>query len=455
MGQMNLYNTLTRRIEEFSVEDQKINMYVCGITPYAPSHLGHAMCAIVFDVARRYFEFRGFEVRHITNFTDIDDKMIVAAAEEGIEVSELAERNIQSYLSELNRLNVLPATEFPRATHEISSIIGIIEGLIGKEFAYEVNGDVYFRVKNDGDYGKLSNRKLEDLVAGARLDLDDAKEYPGDFSLWKSQKSGEPAWDSPWGKGRPGWHIECSAMSISYLDKSIDIHGGGLDLVFPHHENEIAQSESFTDVVPFARFWMHNGTLQYGQDKMSKSIGNVFTISSALEHYSSDVLRMFFLGSHYRSPLTFSEENVKSQERALERLKTALSARSSEGATMKSEIYLDKFIAAMDDDLNTPRGLAVLFDLARDINRESSNGLNVKESQKTLESIAGVLGLTLQDNMPDQSTEATPFIELLIELRSRLRNEKQFETADHIRNQLNRLGVVIEDSAEGTSWKIL
>ena len=455
MAEMKLYNTLTRRIEEFSVQDQKINMYVCGITPYAPSHLGHAMCAIVFDIARRYFEFRGFNVRHITNFTDIDDKMIVAASEEGIEVSELAERNIQAYLSELNRLNVLPATEFPRATHEISSIIGIIQGLLDKEFAYEIDGDVYFRVKNDGDYGKLSNRRLEDLVAGARLDLDDAKEYPGDFALWKSQKPGEPAWDSPWGKGRPGWHIECSAMSISYLDKSIDIHGGGLDLVFPHHENEIAQSESFTDVVPFARFWMHNGTLQYGQDKMSKSIGNVFTISSALERYSSDVLRMFFLGSHYRSPLTFNEENVKSQERALERLRTALNTQSFEGTEMKYEIYTSRFMEAMDDDLNTPRALAVLFDLARDINREAGNGLNVRESQKILESLAGVLGLTFKEEVLESSTEAAPFINLLVDLRSRLRNEKQFEIADQVRNQLSELGVAIEDSAEGTSWKIV
>ena len=455
MAEMKLYNTLTRRIEEFSVHDQKINMYVCGITPYAPSHLGHAMCAIVFDIARRYFEFRGFNVRHITNLTDIDDKMIVAASEEGIEVSELAERNIQAYISELNRLNVLPATEFPRATHEISSIIGIIEGLLDKEFAYEVDGDVYFRVKNDGDYGKLSNRRLEDLVSGARLDLDDAKEYPGDFALWKSQKPGEPAWDSPWGKGRPGWHIECSAMSISYLDKSIDIHGGGLDLVFPHHENEIAQSESFTDVVPFARFWMHNGTLQYGQDKMSKSIGNVFTISSALERYSSDVLRMFFLGSHYRSPLTFNEENVKSQERALERLRTALNTQSFEGTEMKYEVYTSRFMEAMDDDLNTPRALAVLFDLARDINREAGNGLNVRESQKILESLAGVLGLTFKEEVLESSTEAAPFINLLVDLRSRLRNEKQFEIADQVRNQLSELGVAIEDSAEGTSWKIV
>ena len=244
-------------------------------------------------------------------------------------------------------------------------------------------------------------------------------------------------------------------MSISYLDKSIDIHGGGLDLVFPHHENEIAQSESFTDVVPFARFWMHNGTLQYGQDKMSKSIGNVFTISSALERYSSDVLRMFFLGSHYRSPLTFNEENVKSQERALERLRTALNTQSFEGTEMKYDLYTNRFTEAMDDDLNTPRALAVLFDLARDINREAGNGLNVRESQKILESLAGVLGLTFKEEALESSTEAAPFINLLVDLRSRLRNEKQFEIADQVRNQLSELGVAIEDSAEGTSWKIL
>ena len=244
-------------------------------------------------------------------------------------------------------------------------------------------------------------------------------------------------------------------MSISYLDKSIDIHGGGLDLVFPHHENEIAQSESFTDDVPFARFWMHNGTLQYGQDKMSKSIGNVFTISSALERYSSDVLRMFFLGSHYRSPLTFNEENVKSQERALERLRTALNTQSFEGTEMKYEVYTSRFMEAMDDDLNTPRALAVLFDLARDINREAGNGLNVRESQKILESLAGVLGLTFKEEVLESSTEAAPFINLLVDLRSRLRNEKQFEIADQVRNQLSELGVAIEDSAEGTSWKIV
>ncbi len=451
---MRLYNTLTRRLEDFVVKDYKVNMYVCGITPYASSHLGHAMCAVVFDIVRRYLEFRGVQVRHIQNFTDIDDKMIVAASAEGIEVSALAERNIRSYLDELNVLNVLPATEFPKATEEIEPIIEIIRGLIQKDFAYEVDGDVYFRVRNDNDYGKLSNRNLEDLIAGARLEVDEVKEYPGDFALWKSHKKGEPSWESPWGRGRPGWHIECSAMSITYLDESIDIHGGGLDLVFPHHENEIAQSESFTGVIPFARFWMHNGTLQYGDDKMSKSIGNVFSIENALQRYSSDSLRMFFLSSHYRSPLTFTDDSVQNQNKALDRLKRSLKARSGECEEMDHISYRDRFTEAMDEDLNTPRALAVLFDLARDINREAASGINVEKAQKTLTELAGVLGLTLSDESPDSDGDIAPFVEMLITVRSQLREVKQFELADNIREKLLQLGIFLEDTEAGTTWKL-
>ncbi|MBA26054.1 MAG: cysteine--tRNA ligase [Chloroflexi bacterium] len=451
---MRLYNTLTRHVEDFVVKDYKVNMYVCGITPYAPSHLGHAMCAVVFDIARRYLEFRGFYVRHIQNFTDIDDKMIVAASDEGIEVSALAERNIRSYLEELNALNVLPATEFPRATEEIESIIEIISGLIQNGFAYEVDGDVYFRVRNNDDYGKLSNRNPEDLIAGARLEVDEIKEYPGDFALWKSHKKGEPAWGSPWGKGRPGWHIECSAMSITYLNESIDIHGGGLDLVFPHHENEIAQSESFTGVIPFAKFWMHNGTLQYGDDKMSKSIGNVFSIENALKEYSPDSLRMFFLSSHYRNPLTFTDDSVQSQSRALDRLKHSLKARSGGGEEMEHILYRHRFIEAMDEDLNTPRALAVLFDLARDINRESSSGLDVIKAQKTLAELSGVLGLTLSDQNSYSDGDIAPFVEMLINVRSELREVKQFELADNIREKLFQLGISLEDTEEGTIWRL-
>jgi len=452
---MKLYNTLTRRLEDFVVKDGKVNMYVCGITPYAPSHLGHAMCAVVFDIVRRYLEFKGFQVTHVQNFTDIDDKMIAAANEKGIKVSELAEINIHNYLIELNALNVLPATNFPRATEEIQGITEIIDGLIHKGYAYEVNGDVYFRVRSDVDYGKLSNRNIEELLAGARLEIGDEKEYPGDFALWKAHKDGEPGWDSPWGMGRPGWHIECSAMSLAYLQEGIDIHGGGLDLVFPHHENEIAQSESYTGMVPFARFWLHNGTLQYGDDKMSKSIGNVFSISEALESYSPDSLRMFFLSSHYRSPLVFSGEAVLSQNRALERLRHALESRSGNGPVMEPNSYKVKFVEAMDQDLNTPRALSVLFDLARDINRQSSSGFDVKRAQETLVNLSAVLGISLAQPDPDKVLDTQPFVDMIVDIRTKLRNLGQYELADSIRDRLLELEVALEDSQEGTDWKFL
>ena len=452
---MKLYNTLTRRLEDFVVKDGKVNMYVCGITPYAPSHLGHAMCAVVFDIVRRYLEFKGFQVAHVQNFTDIDDKMIAAANEKGIKVSELAEINIHNYLIELNALNVLPATNFPRATEEIQGITEIIDGLIHKGYAYEVNGDVYFRVRSDVDYGKLSNRNIEELLAGARLEIGDEKEYPGDFALWKAHKDGEPGWDSPWGMGRPGWHIECSAMSLAYLQEGIDIHGGGLDLVFPHHENEIAQSESYTGMVPFARFWLHNGTLQYGDDKMSKSIGNVFSISEALESYSPDSLRMFFLSSHYRSPLVFSGEAVLSQNRALERLRHALESRSGNGPVMEHNSYKVKFVEAMDQDLNTPRALSVLFDLARDINRQSSSGFDVKRAQDTLVNLSAVLGISLAQPDPDKVLDTQPFVDMIVDIRTKLRNLGQYELADSIRDRLLELEVALEDSQEGTDWKFL
>ena len=452
---MRLYNTLTGAIEEFKVDRNTVNMYVCGITPYAPSHLGHAMCAVVFDTLRRYMEYKGYLVNHIQNFTDIDDKMISGAALEDIPVVELAERNMDKYLQELKSLNVKPASKFPRATHEIESIINIIQGLIENGMAYAKGGDVYFRVRKKDDYGKLSNRKLEDLVAGARLEIDGEKEYPGDFALWKTYKNGEPFWESPWGKGRPGWHIECTAMSIEYLGESIDIHGGGLDLVFPHHENEIAQSESFTGVKPFARFWVHNGTLQYGSDKMSKSIGNVFSIGQALEKYSSDDLRMFFLNSHYRRPLTYSEEIVGNQSRAVERLRNALMATSGKGSQMECDIYEAKFCEAMDDDMNTPRALAVLFELAREINKGSSEGYGIDEAQEVLSVLAGVLGFTLMQPRQDSKGDIEPFVEILINTRIKLRESKLFEFADQIRDELLSQGVVLEDSVDGTDWKYL
>ena len=451
---MRLYNTLSRSVEELVVEDNTVNMYVCGITPYAPSHLGHAMCAIVFDVIRRYLEYKGYKVNFIQNFTDIDDKMIIAANDEGIKVSELAERNIQAYLSELGRLNVMEASEYPRATEEIDSIIQVITDLIEKGYAYEISGDVYFRVKQDEDYGKLSRRNIDDLLAGARLEIEETKENPADFALWKSQKPGEPAWDSPWGQGRPGWHIECTAMSLTYLNNKIDIHGGGQDLVFPHHENEIAQSESYTGVEPFARYWMHNGTLGYGEEKMSKSLGNVFSIGEALQVFSSDALRMFFLSSHYRTPLVFSNESVEGQQRAIERLKSAVAANSGEGEILKTNPYRERFEAAMDEDFNTPIAFSVIFDLARDINRESSNGLNVNPAQDLLSELAKVLGITLETDNSKADGDIAPYLDLLLEVREGLRKEKQFELSDQIRDRLVDLGVSIEDTSTGARWKL-
>jgi len=451
---MRLYNTLSRSVEELVVEDNTVNMYVCGITPYAPSHLGHAMCAIVFDVIRRYLEYKGYKVNFIQNFTDIDDKMIIAANDEGIKVSELAERNIQAYLSELDQLNVLEASEYPRATEEIGSIVQVIADLIEKGYAYEISGDVYFRVKQDEDYGKLSRRNIDDLLAGARLEIEETKENPADFALWKSQKPGEPSWDSPWGEGRPGWHIECTAMSLTYLNNKIDIHGGGQDLVFPHHENEIAQSESHTGIEPFARYWMHNGTLGYGEEKMSKSLGNVFSIGEALQAFSSDALRMFFLSSHYRTPLVFSNESVEGQQRAIERLKSAVASNSGEGELLKTSGYREKFESAMDEDFNTPIAFSVIFDLARDINRESSNGLNVTSAQDLLSELTKVLGITLESDNSKPGGDIAPYLDLLLEVREGLRKEKQFELSDRIRDRLTEMGVSIEDTSNGARWKL-
>ena len=450
---MKIYNTLTKKLDEFSVTDNKVNMYVCGITPYSSSHLGHAMCAVVFDVIRRYLEYKGFRVNHIQNFTDVDDKMINAANKEGIEVAELAERNIESYLVELASLNVLPATKYPRATQEIPDIIKIIDTLVARGDAYINQGDVYFRVKNNLDYGKLSNRNVNELEPGARLDLDESKEDPEDFALWKATKPGEPSWESPWGKGRPGWHIECTSMAINYLGESIDIHGGGVDLLFPHHENEIAQAESFTRVKPFARVWMHNGTLQYGSDKMSKSVGNIFSIEQALQIYSPDSLRMFFLTSHYRSPLVFDEHSIKSQDKAFARLRSAVEVISGNTDPLNVDNYKQKFINVMDEDFNTPKALAVIFDLARDINRESVKGRDVLEAQKLLIELSGVLGLNVNQSNSDPNLDVAPFIDLLLHIRNDLRASRQFDLADSIRERLEELNVIIEDSKENTTWK--
>ncbi len=309
---MKIYNTLSGRKEDFIPQSDTVKMYVCGVTPYAPSHLGHAMSYIVFDTIRRYLEFRGYKVKYVQNFTDIDDKIIARANESGISARELAQKFIDQYFADMDALNIKRADVYPRATEEIPKMLEVIEGLIRKGHAYEAGGDVYFRVKSDPDYGKLSHRTLDGMMAGARIEVGQAKEHPLDFTLWKAAKPGEPQWQSPWGQGRPGWHIECTAMSLKYLGQTLDIHGGGQDLIFPHHENEIAQSESFTGVKPFVRYWLHNGLMQLGEEKMSKSTGKLIGIREVLEKYGADAIRLWVLSSHYRSPITYSDENLDS-----------------------------------------------------------------------------------------------------------------------------------------------
>ena len=450
---MKLYNTLTGTTETFAPNSDVVTMYVCGITPYSPSHLGHALKAAIFDVLRRYLEYSGLQVKHVENFTDIDDKMIDRAAEEGITTGALAEKNILRYIDEINKLNVLPAHFYPRATNEIPKMLEIIENLIEREMAYVIKGDVYFRVRRFKDYGKLSRRSLEDMRAGNRIENTEQKEDVMDFALWKSQKPHEPAWDSPWGPGRPGWHIECSAMSMRYLGDVIDIHGGGQELMFPHHENEIAQTESYTLKEPMAKFWVHNGLMRLGDEKMSKSLGNLVTVKEALEKYSIDALRLFFVSSHYRSPLMFTDESLDSQERAVERLRQALSKQSVENKTtfLDATPNREEFVRSMDDDLNTPKAIASLFDLAKEINRSD---LNVTLAQETLMELSGVLGLNLGVNQDSINGDVAPLIELLIDARSQLRSAKMYEEADQIRDSLEQLGYVLEDGSGSTSWKL-
>ena len=451
---MKIFNTLTGRKEEFVPLGEEVTLYVCGINPYSDSHIGHAMSYIVFDVVRRYLEYRGYRVRHVENVTDIEDNIIATANRLGITVRELTEKYTRRYLEDMDALNILPAHVYPRATGEIPKILEMVQGLLGKGYAYEVDGNVYFRVRRLPDYGKLSHRTLEQMKAGARIEPGEAKEDPMDFVLWKAAKPGEPSWDSPWGKGRPGWHIECSAMSLKYLGEQIDIHGGGADLIFPHHENEIAQSEAFTGRKPFVRYWMHNGLLQLHADKMSKSAGNLVTIRQALERFSADAIRIFVLSSYYRNPLTYSEEALAAAERGAERLRqvAAKEVPAAGGEELEPAPYRERFVAAMDDDFNTPQAVAVLFDLARDINRGDEAGQDTSRARALLKELAGVLGLTLQE--PEAApAEARPFIDLLVDIRAKLRRAKQYELADRIREGLAGLGVVLEDGPRGTAWK--
>jgi len=454
---MKLSDTLSGEKREFEPAGDVVSIYVCGVTPYSASHVGHAMSYIVFDVLHRYLEFRGYKVRRVQNFTDIDDKLIARAAEHGSTVEELAGQYIDEYFEDMDALNVRKADEYPRATREVPKIIEMIAGLIDKGFAYPSNGDVYFRVTKDSSYGKLSHRSIDQMRAGARVEAVVEKEHPMDFALWKGAKPGEPAWISPWGLGRPGWHIECSAMSLRYLGESIDIHGGGQDLVFPHHENEIAQSEAFTGVAPFARFWLHNGLLLKGDEKMSKSLGNLVSIREALQSYSSDAIRLSVLKSHYRGPGYYSDDALAENERALNRFRQALQAPANNGAAIKlnAKPYQQRFVSAMDDDLNTPQALATLFDMARDINRDGEAGSDVSDAQGLLRQWGTlILGLTFKERVVVIGDDKTAWINTLVERRRALRAAKQFAEADGVRDELIAMGVTITDAAGTTTWRV-
>jgi len=458
-----IYNTLTRKTEEFkTLQPNKVLMYVCGPTVYAKAHVGHAMSALVFDIIRRYLEHAGYEVRHVMNYTDVDDKIIQRANQLNTDPYQLAQGYIDEFNHHLKQLNVLPATVTPRATEEMDNILKLVQELIDKGYAYTAEGDVYFRVRKLKEYGKLSGRKLDDMQAGARIEVDTRKEDPMDFALWKAAKSGEPAWESPWGKGRPGWHIECSAMSMTHLGEQMDIHGGGNDLIFPHHENEIAQSEAVTGK-PFARYWIHNGMLQLSGEKMSKSLGNLVTIEEYLSQHSGDSLRMMMLNSGYRNPLTFNDEVIGQAESALERLRSGLKA-ALPGAEGLSEVKIKElqesvettkndFETFMQDDFNSAGAISKIFNLVRVINQMRDEGAaqgQLMLGQSALINLTSILGLTLQKS--EQIHPADGFIDLLVELRNEMRNQKLWELSDQVRTRLEEMGVIIEDSKAGSTW---
>ncbi len=460
---LHVYNTLTRRLEPFEPMDPPwVRMYVCGPTVYDKAHIGHAMSALVFDVIRRYLQFRGYRVVHVMNFTDVDDKIINRSRDLGVDPFDLAQKYIDEWFEHVRALNLLPAHYYPRVSLVIPQIIHIVQTLIEKGYAYVVDGDVYYRVRKFKDYGKLSGRHPDEMRAGARIEVDERKEDPLDFALWKAAKPGEPWWESPWGKGRPGWHIECSAMVHYFLGEQIDIHGGGSDLIFPHHENEIAQSEAFTGKAPFARYWLHNGMLQLRGEKMSKSLGNLVTIDDFLAAHEGDVLRLLVLSSHYRKPLGFDDEAVADAERALQRLRGALrpprgNVEEGDAVTALREhvrrVRAD-FMAAMDDDFNTAGALGHIFTLVRAINTARDAGVggeSFAQAQATFLELTHTLGLELKEEV--KAADAEPFIETLVAVRSELRKQKQWALADRIRDRLAELGVVLEDSPQGTTWR--
>jgi cysteinyl-tRNA synthetase len=500
---LKVYNTLTRRKEEFTTREKgKVYMYNCGLTPYDYPHVGHGRSAIVYDIIHRYLEFLGYEVVHISNFTDIDDRIIERSRELGVYYKDLAEKFASIYLEDLEKLNVKPLYKYPRATEHIEEIVKMVKVLQEKGYAYEISDGVYFEVSKFKDYGKLSHRNLSELRKGARVEVNPEKKDPLDFALWKKAKEGEPSWDSPWGKGRPGWHIECSAMTLHYLGNSFDIHGGGDDLIFPHHENEIAQSEAYTGKTPFARYWVHNGMIEVGKkEKMSKSLKNFFVLDELLKNYEGNIVRLYFISASYRKPLNFDLETLelarKNYEYFVESMKILRdtinrqildSTLSSAEIASKISNWKAKFIKAMDDDFNTPVAISIIFDIFKfaNTNKDSILSSDALKIELTLKEILNVLGfkniekrkeivvssfkkellnvineLSLEEGLGESLKEINEdldlekIIEAVIEVRLKLRKKKQFIKADKIRTALKSIGILLEDTTEGTTYKLV
>ncbi len=476
-----IYNTLTRQKQEFTPrEPGKVSMYVCGVTPYAPAHVGHGRSAVAFDVVRRWLTYRGYDVTYVYNITDVEDKIIAAAQREGMSWQEVADRNTESYLAELEQLGVQPPSYMPKASEHIGEIIALVQRLIESGHAYALNGDVAFHVPSYPAYGKLSHRDLDQQISGARVEEDTRKKDSRDFFLWKAAKEGEPSWESPWGPGRPGWHIECSAMSGKYLGEGFDLHGGGSDLIFPHHENEIAQSEACGDGV-LARIWMHNGMLQMGRggeaEKMSKSLGNVVSLREAISRVGGAALRYYYSAAHYATDIVFSETELEQSQRALERLRIGLHTMErlvERPARPGGEELTDldgfrqdaesEFHDAMDDDFSTPRALAALHGLVGAINRAGAGAsatftpsetgkARLTSAKDTLIRLCEVLGIGLVERRVEQGL-AAQLIQLLIELRQQARQAGQYALGDAVRSRLAELGIVLEDHPDGTTWRV-
>ncbi len=464
---LKIYNTLTKQKEEFiPINPPLVKMYMCGPTVYDYFHIGNARSFIMSDIVRRYLEYKGYAVTFVMNLTDVDDKIIKKANEEGKSAKEVAEFYIKEFFADIEKLRIKPATYYPRATEFMNDMIEMIKRLEQKGIAYNVDGNVFYDVSKFAGYGKLSGKNTDELESGARVEVNEQKKHPLDFALWKKAKEGEPFWESPWGKGRPGWHIECSAMSCKLLGESFDIHAGGHDLIFPHHENEIAQSEAANEK-PFAKYWLHFGFLNINEEKMSKSLGNFFTAREILKKYSAEAIRLFFAQAHYRGPLNFSDELLQAAEKGVEKIQNLADklneqlSKSAEGKKIdfNFEHWYKKFEEAMDDDFNSAQATAVLFDFTREVNRVIAENENPDKEfytevksflKKTAEDVLGIVNFGTKENLPSLEND---LIELLIKIRAEAKQNKNYALSDKIRDELNKLGVILQDTKDGTSYK--